>query len=202
MSDPSKDIRYTTDRLALAIVDRVCDLYQRAEGQPPAFVLEPSAGSGAFVRALRAHNLRVDAVEPQASERSALEAFDVGVCTGTLEHFLSVMPDVDYDLVIGNPPFSLAEAHIRLLLSRLNEGAYLAFLLRNTFFGSFDRLDFWQAFPLRAYIPITPRPSFTGGGTDMTEYGVFIWIAGLKPECSQILPHLVWRPQTRSKVGV
>ncbi len=80
-----------------------------------------------------------------------------------------------YDAVIGNPPFSLAADHIRIALSLLAVGGTLAFVLRLNFLGSTKRVQLLTEHPPDAVYTLEPRPSFTGGGNDSTEYALFVW---------------------------
>src|SRR5919106_4267177 len=77
-----------------------------------------------------------------------------------------------FDLIITNPPYSLA---LPFLKKSLGEGRTVIYLLRVNFLGSSERAAFWQANPLTHLFIITPRPSFTGSGSDATEYAWFYW---------------------------
>lgn len=102
----------TPTELAITMVDRAClDHGLR--------VLEPSAGTGALVRAVRdyvrefnLHDVTVDACEVDANCRRLL--IDLG-CTLVGDDFLGFEPTEPYDVVIMNPPFAnnQAAAHIR-----------------------------------------------------------------------------------------
>jgi len=76
-----------------------------------------------------------------------------------------------YDVVIGNPPYADAAAHIA---RAMDCGRTVAFLLRLNFLGSQKRLDFWRRHPADVYV-LSERPSFDGEGTDATEYAWFVW---------------------------
>lgn len=78
------------------------------------------------------------------------------------------------DLIITNPPFSIA---LDFLSQSLMEAQTVCYLLRMSFLGSQGRHSFWKANPLThlAVISEKGRPSFTGKGTDNSEYAWFIW---------------------------
>lgn len=76
------------------------------------------------------------------------------------------------DLIVTNPPFSLA---LEFLTKSLAQPASVAYLLRVNFLGSQKRKEFWQANPLSHLYVLSRRPSFTGHGTDSTEYAWFVW---------------------------
>lgn len=74
--------------------------------------------------------------------------------------------------IITNPPFSLAHefiAHAR------RHSPEVVMLLRLNFLGSIKRHDWWTKNEPDAIYVLSQRPSFTGGGTDSTEYAWFAW---------------------------
>lgn len=77
-----------------------------------------------------------------------------------------------YDLIITNPPFSLA---MEFLQKSLQEADTVVYLLRLNFLGSQKRKAFWQANRPSHILVLSKRPSFTGGGTDSIEYAWFCW---------------------------
>lgn len=84
-----------------------------------------------------------------------------------------------YELVIGNPPFNDAEAHVRHAMSLAYPGGHVAFLLRLALLESAARIPFWEEFPARRVYVLSQRPSFTGNGkTDSCAYAFFVWRKG------------------------
>ena len=142
---------------------------------PEDHILEPSAGNGNIIRALRNVGIEnlISAIELRPEEESTLNAIadNVGIFD-----FLEDTPQfIKYDVIIGNPPFSLAQEFIDKSLSLLNPGGRLIFLLRTNFLESRKRFEWWQdKLPTRLYV-LAKRPSFTGKGTDATSYAWFIW---------------------------
>ena len=132
-------------------------------------ILEPSVGGGAFVRAIRRAMVPgaviigcdIDANPPGADECDSWHRADFAT-----EHFVCV------DWVIGNPPYSHAEAHVRHALTLAPR---CAFLLRLAFLESEKRAPFWREHPAAAVYVLSKRPSFTGGGTDSAAYAWFVW---------------------------
>lgn len=164
------------------LADAICQRVFTAEGDADA-IIEPSAGEGAFVRAAaRAWPLaEITAVDLDGQHVEAL--FRAGanpVIEADWVKWAGTMNWADHPrrtIVIGNPPFREAEAHIRAALEAMSANDVLALLLRINFLGSKVRLDFWEKYPAAWMAPIVPRPSFTRGGTDGTEYAVFCWHA-------------------------
>lgn len=140
-------------------------------------ILEPSAGNGQIIRVLRecGYDNRIDAVELRPEERATLEALADNVTIGS---FFDYEPDCGYDVIIGNPPYSLAMEFINKSLELLHPGGLLIFLLRTNFLESEKRFSWWQAHPLSGLYTLHKRPSFTGRGTDATSYSWFVWERG------------------------
>jgi hypothetical protein len=82
--------------------------------------------------------------------------------------------DADYDLIFTNPPYSLAEEIITHALETWSK-ATVVMLLRLNFLGSQKRKPFWDKHPVSEIYVLSKRPSFTGKGTDATEYAWFVW---------------------------
>lgn len=80
------------------------------------------------------------------------------------------------DWIVGNPPFTGAEAHVRMALREASVG--VAFLLRLAFLESAARIPFWREHPAADVHVLSRRPSFTGSGTDSAAYGWFVWRRG------------------------
>lgn len=162
------DAYYTPPELALTIIRRL-----DADGMivRAPLALEPSAGEGAFVRALQT-------VRPEAQVTGADKDPSVAAAHGWECRAFEAMQEVGWDLIIGNPPYSQAEEHCRHAIAIARDGGTVAFLLRLGLLESAKRAPFWaQHPPARVYV-LTERPSFTGGGTDSAAYGVFVWVRG------------------------
>lgn len=148
-------------------------------------VLEPSAGRGRFIEALRdvhGTDFHVDAAELQARYRDhlrrVLRDFPSGgnVHTGRFEDLMQ-RNGTGYDLIVGNPPYDAAEVHVRHALYHLAPGGRLAFLLRFQFRAGQKRRDLFRRFPLfRCYV-FEARPGFNeeDEDTDAAEYALFVW---------------------------
>jgi hypothetical protein len=134
-------------------------------------ILEPCAGSGKMVKVLRdrfplawieANDIRDGPPIPYANKRYTLD-------------FLKMLKgDANYDLIFTNPPYSLAEEIITHALETWSK-ATVVMLLRLNFLGSQKRKPFWDKHPVSEIYVLSKRPSFTGKGTDATEYAWFVW---------------------------
>ena len=152
-----------------------CYLMGKAKPQ----FLEPAAGSGAVMRV----------VDNYFDPGDRLHGIDInprmrGVKAGD---FLQIPPVPEYDVIITNPPYSLALEFVQRALEwRRDEYSIVAMLLRVNFLGSRKRAKWLRDHPPRLHV--TPRrPCFTGDGkTDATEYAWFVWKEPF-PEFSEIV---------------
>lgn len=135
---------------------------------------EPCAGSGDIIQGVK--DIRKDPIYWHANELRS-------ECEDTLKKLANVVTIRDflqwpvepgprqYDVIISNPPFSLAMDVIRKSLELAD---FVAMLLRLNFFGSAERTPFFKEFMPDTYV-IPERPSFDGKGTDSIEYAWFVW---------------------------
>lgn len=88
-----------------------------------------------------------------------------------------------YDLVYGNPPYSLAEQFIRHSFDLIQDKGYIYFLLRLSFLEGMKRgKGLFKEFPIKRVYICSRRPSFysTNGKhtTDTLAYAMFLWQKG------------------------
>jgi len=88
-----------------------------------------------------------------------------------------------YDLIITNPPFNIAQNIITKALECCKEWWYVIMLLRLNYFGWKVRQEFWKKnMPIRAYIH-NKRIWFTQDWkTDSIEYMHAVWKKGENPK--------------------
>ena len=130
--------------------------------------LDPCAGNGALVRAFARPDVRWSAVELDPAAAAQIPP-DVTVDVGD---YLSWRPTRPVDVVVTNPPFSLAEAFLR---KALDEAPCVAFLLRLHFLAATCRADLLRARTPDVYV-LPNRPAFLGNGErDNMEYGWCVW---------------------------
>lgn len=139
-------------------------------------IFEPTAGNGAIVQELwlRYHAFcNITANDIRDEQAALLEAgadrvfnLDFLKCNG-----INPKPDV----IITNPPFSIAQEIIEKCFEIAKPETEVIMLLRLAFLESKKRREFWKKHPLTQLYPLIERPSFTGRGTDATAYGWFVW---------------------------
>lgn len=178
------DSYMTEPKLARALVRLLVDRCLIGRG---ARVLEPSAGDGAFLAPLAelVPEITLSANDITFTpERYAMwmAAAAPSITVGPFEDIRRPGPGIydGYDAIIGNPPYSLAEEHVRHALKLLSHGGIVAFLLRVAFLESKQRIPFWQEHRAQEVHVLAERPSFSGGKTDSTAYALFVWRHGVQ----------------------
>jgi hypothetical protein len=108
---------------------------------------------------------------------------------GDLQDFPRLWPGNAFDLVIGNPPFYLAEESVRAGLHMLNRDGCLMFLLGLNFITSQGRRDgLYFDHPLKALGVWSRRISWTGNGkTNTRDHAMYLWQLGWQGEFSGYL---------------
>lgn len=139
-------------------------------------LVDAGAGTGAITRVAEEYGYRVLAVElnPDLAGQ-IIPPPSGGLVVGD---YLTWEPDeslrTQVQAVVMNPPYSQNLEFVERSLE-LFPRADVAALLRLSFLGSQDRYPFHRKHGVRRLYPIANRPSFTGGGTDNSEYAWFVW---------------------------
>lgn len=170
--DREEHDNYTTpDWLSEAVMPHI--LPKVWFGVTPYRILEPGCGDGAIVRVIeRTLNPKI------RHEITAVDIRDTGF--GIQADFLEMEPNPIFDLVVTNPPYSLAQEYVdhgkKFLRTQKSK---LVLLLRINFFGSQKRAAWWRKNMISNLYISSRRPSFKqskkGSTTDATEYAWFEW---------------------------
>lgn len=195
MERQENDYYPTPDSLAEAICLRIASVLVPYHCE----VIEPSAGSGAFVKPLR--NIwqlpELIAIDVNPDVKALNDAGADTVVKADWVEWVKTFKSEGPTLVVGNPPYSLAQEHILAGLDYLLPGSHICFLLKLDFLGGKEReKNLWRQGLLKYLIPIVGRPSFIKGSkstTDTHEYGLFIWEVGFSGRTELLLPHIKWR---------
>jgi hypothetical protein len=171
------DAYYTPERHALACCRWLRDV---AELMPENGIVEPSVGSGAWVKACRD-------VWPSVS----VDRYDLNHQAPGLRLDLRPSEEAEvldwmggprrsgWSLAIGNPPYRIAVPFLSATLGRARASAML---LRETITGSTDRLAWWREHPPAYVVKIAERPQWEGPGArdtaDFADSVLVVWIHG------------------------
>lgn len=131
-------------------------------------VLDPACGDGAILDVVReAGHLTTgyeidDGRAAIARERHVVFAYDSLTIASAAWRA---------DVIVMNPPFRDAMAFVERAIAC---APVVACLLRLNWLAGQKRASFWREHPADVYVS-PRRPSFTGKGTDATEYAWFVW---------------------------
>lgn len=143
------------------------------DGITPRRIVDPGAGTGVWGTAARRRwpDAHISGYELRNLPQPA--AYDAWF----VADYLNKPTWADLDLVIGNPPYSMAEQFVRRALGRVIEGGYVLMLLRLGFLeGRARHAGLWQQHPPRIVGVFGDRPSFSGNGrSDASAYAAFVW---------------------------
>lgn len=146
---------------------------------------DPCAGDGAILSAMIEAGFRSSALSGGEID-PVLRMFCAAETTviPTLGDYLAGPPSPPSggpDMIVTNPPYSLALPFAERALSHVRPGGVVAFFLRLGFLAALERSEFHEKHPARILI-CNPRPSFArfikGGKvttTDASEYAWFVW---------------------------
>lgn len=139
--------------------------------KPPQRILDPGAGFGVWGFGCRLAWSTAHITGVELRKVMPVRTYDAWY----REDFL-VNTYQPYDLIVGNPPYSLAEEFIRKAHTCIAPDGIILFLLRLGFLEAQKRIPFWQTFPPQHIDVFSQRPSFSGnGGTDATAYALYRW---------------------------
>jgi len=139
--------------------------------------LEPAVGDGAIVRAVNEVRGDVkwtiaDIADRLPNPKNVPFGYQPGFCIFgspyTADGFGWKRRE---DVVITNPPFNQALDFVK---GAMKDGKIVVMLLRLNWLASQKRNRFLREHTPSVYV-LPRRPSFTGGGTDATDYAWFVW---------------------------
>lgn len=140
-------------------------------------ILEPCAGNGNFLQAIRGKGYHNDIVANELREEEHKNLSESGANIIRHNDFLKGIEGIDdlnVSTIITNPPFTYAKEFIETCKTKY-PNAEVIMLLRLALLESKKRNEFWQKYPVSKLYILSQRPSFTGKGTDATAYAWFVW---------------------------
>lgn len=175
---------YTPWWVVRLCVDRVLPMVL---GANPKSILEPCAGSGAFLMQLK-NKFPQALIHANDIESFVYYDCDIGSCSDFLTNKTFDLPLSKFSLVVGNPPFSRAVEFVNRALDIGAEN--VVFLLRQTIEGSKERVEFWRTNKPAYIYSIPDRITFKGKGSDSAYHNFYVWKKGFKEETIfRFLPH-------------
>lgn len=144
---------------------------------PPArSVLDPCCGDGAILDVVRTFwpsterfGFEID------TNRAAMASQKHGITCMRLDALDPQYQWGNHDLILTNPPYALAMEFVQRAIA--SGAGYVAMLLRLNWLASQKRAAWMRAHTPSVYV-LPRRPSFTGKGTDATEYAWMVWRRG------------------------
>jgi len=171
------DDTYMTPPAAIAAaLDRIP---LRVEGT----ILEPCAGTGNVVRALRERypGRGIRAIDINSTFAPSLHQWASVVAVADFREWAvtyrrEMGPKIGPGLIITNPPFSIAREILDAAFLVATPQTQIVMLLRLSFLESRARRAWWQDHPVDGLYPLSERPSFTGDGKTLGQaFGWFVW---------------------------
>jgi hypothetical protein len=144
-------------------------------------ILDPCAGGSpenpmAYVKVLREYGFNPDSLDIRKDSLAEIKG-----------NFLEFTPEKEYDIIISNPPFALAQEFIEKSLDIVKDGGYVIMLLRLNFFESVKRKAFFDKQMPKYSLVHHKRISFTPDGkTDSICYQHCIWQKGYFPSYTKL----------------
>ena len=187
----------TPPKLAEAIMQKVTRLLPRDVGLG-LNVLEPGCGDNApFLSAAAPYATLFDGLDGVDIRPVKTHDDDIYQLYGGqdfLQDLRPVMPgnlNMQWNLIITNPPYSLAQEFVERSLELVSPNGLVVMLLQTGFEGSKKRREFFTQYPWLIKFNIRPRPGFvrgaSGASSDMREYAVYVWT---DPETTGLLRRL------------
>lgn len=171
------DLYETESSLIRALFDyNVCDLFPQIRASRPGSnsLLDVGAGDGRW-------GLIANEMWPKFAILDGIDIRDLPkppYFTGWFpcQDFTTWDTHHRYAIIVGNPPYYLAEKFVEKAWDLLTPGGSIVFLLRLAFLEGVGRHEsFWPKYPLTKVYVCSRRPSFYGGKTNGTAFGVFHW---------------------------
>jgi hypothetical protein len=141
---------------------------------PGGYWLEPSAGSGAIIRAVNEVRQDISWTAVEMRPECLVPLRTLNLASVLIDSFTvpwRPLGGCRFDVVIGNPPYKAA---LRFVQQSLELASVVVMLLRLNWLASEERAAWMREHTPSVYV-LPNRPSFTGGSGDATEYAWMLW---------------------------
>jgi len=153
--------------------------------------LDPCAGEGGILKTLQGrwkyptyYGIEIDAMRAHTCD--IVNKVPCTIADALMYSWTDACIGLPAELIITNPPYTLAMEFLQKAL--VSGSKQVCFLLRLNFLGSQGRAAFWKTHPCDVYV-LPKRPSFTGKGTDATEYAWFHFDLTRRSGCARGIGH-------------
>ena len=167
----AKRIEYDFYPTPIEVIRNFLDHYQLKDGA----ILEPCAGCGNFIQAIRDKEYKNIIVANEIRQEEHQNLINSGAdFVYHIDFLVDKLPDHDIKTIITNPPFSKAKEFV-LRCKELYPDAEIIMLLRTAFLESKARYNFWQENMVNKLYILSSRHKFVNNKTDATSYAFFVW---------------------------
>jgi len=163
--------RYSSPPWVVRRLMEHCELLRHAEGP----WIEPGAGFGGIINTVQEYRpdipwAAVELLDDCLPALSALRSSRI-ICP---QNYLHWYPQGEHTIVLGNPPYRLAEEFIRHSFKVASRAVFM--LLSMNFLGSEKRVPFFEEHLPHVIYQLPNRPSFDERGSDSVIYGWYCWL--------------------------
>lgn len=137
-------------------------------------IFEPCAGNGNFIKAIRDKGYTNTIIANELREEEQENLIENGANEVYIHNFLEDKIDIEPNVIITNPPFSIAKEFIEKCRTDY-PNAKVVMLLRLAFLESKRRKEFWDRHPVNHLYVLSERPRFINNKSDATAYAWFVW---------------------------
>lgn len=179
LPERAKNDFYRTERtLIQAVIDHHCDYLESANHRTTS-ILDVGCGDGRWGQmwgeALGTYKNTFIDIDVSRFQRS--QPWEYVIEDDFLLHDFE---NQTFDLIVSNPPYSIAEEIVRKSWELLMPGGAIIMLLPLNFMASIGRAEgLWkEIYPLRVSV-CARRPSFYNGRTAGDEFAVYLWVKNI-----------------------
>lgn len=143
-------------------------------------VWEPACGSGDMSEVLYKSGIQVLSSDIRKTDYIN-QSFELDFVND------SISPEIDFDWIITNPPFSISKDFIE---NSFNYNVNFALLVKSQYWHAKSRLEIFNKTNPAYVLPLTWRPDFCfknrGSGSPLMDVMWVVWVSGNKENCKYI----------------